>query len=74
MMKLLEDGLCTGMLPDGINIIKGNEMKTKKIGSVWKVWFTDCGGNTQTAEHRSLQLALSMAFINRTTELGVSND
>lgn len=45
-------------------------MKTQKIGNVWKVWFLDCGGSIQTAEHIRLQLALSMAFINKTTELG----
>ena len=45
-------------------------MKTQKIGNVWKVWFLDCADNIQTAEHKSLQLALSMAFINRTTVLG----
>ena len=45
-------------------------MKTKKVGNVWKVWFLDCENNIQTAEHKSLQLALSMAFINRTTVLG----
>ena len=50
--------------------ILGDNMKTKKIGNVWKVWFLDCADNIQTAEHKSLQLALSMAFINKTTELG----
>ena len=45
-------------------------MKTRKIGNVWRVVFTDCGGNVQTAEHKSLQMALAMAFINRTTVLG----
>jgi hypothetical protein len=51
------------------NILGGN-MKTRKIGNVWRVAFTDCGGNVQTAEHKSLQMALAMAFINRTTVLG----
>ena len=51
------------------NILEGN-MKTRKIGNVWRVVFTDCGGNVQTAEHKSLQMALAMAFINRTTVLG----
>jgi hypothetical protein len=45
-------------------------MKTRKIGDIWKVWFLDCEGNIQTAEHKRLQMALSMAFINRTTVLG----
>ena len=49
-------------------------MKTRKIGNVWRVAFTDCGGNVQTAEHKSLQMALAMAFINRTTVLGGWNE
>jgi hypothetical protein len=49
--------------------ILGGIMKTRKIGNVWRVAFTDCGGNVQTAEHKSLQMALAMAFINRTTVL-----
>ena len=48
----------------------GDNMKARKIGNVWKVWFLDCSDNIQTAEHKNLQLALSMAFINRTTTLG----
>jgi len=44
-------------------------MKTRKIGNVWRVAFTDCGGNVQTADHTNLQMALAMAFINRTTVL-----
>ena len=69
-MRLI-DGVFTVTLLGSLNIIKmGNSMKTQKIGNVWKVWFLDCADNIQTAEHKSLQLALSMAFINKTTELG----
>ena len=60
-----------GMAKNGLMIGIGNNMKTRKIGDIWKVWFLDCEGNIQTAEHKRLQMALSMAFINRTTVLGV---
>ena len=77
----LIDGVFTDTLLDSLNItrtnnnehnfnILGGNMKTRKIGNVWRVAFTDCGGNVQTAEHKSLQVALAMAFINRTTVLG----
>jgi hypothetical protein len=66
----LIDGAFTVTLLGSLNIIKmGNRMKTRKIGNIWKVWFLDCENNIQTAEHKSLQLALSMAFINKTTVL-----
>lgn len=44
-------------------------MMCQKIGNVWKLWFSDDFGNTQTVEHEIFHSALCMAFINRTTEL-----
>ena len=62
-MKLLYSGLKTAWLKNGLIIGIRKKMKTRKIGNIWKVWFLDCEGNIQTAEHKSLQLALAMAFL-----------
>ena len=44
-------------------------MKAQHNGSKWIVTFLDDNGNKQQTENNSLQLALSMAFINRTSSL-----
>ena len=42
-------------------------MKAQHDGKKWVVTFSDCEGNKQQTVNSSLQAALSMMFINRTT-------